>query len=395
MPPRPRSLARLSAPVLLAALVSCDATAREGGPPGWKGAIDDTGPVPVVRSPAEPLAAADQVRARALWTIPAGDDAGTPAWERPTRLAVGGEHVYVLDEMARRVRVVTRAGEPRGAFGRRGGGPGEFEQPFGIAFVGGVVAVGDAGKGRIEVFDSGGRYLRSIGVRGTGLSLAALGSDRLLVGAFAEPGGAHKVYGLAGGVEPVSIPEPPGEKTGAGCSRVTSGERYILQMSCASPHFQVLSERGEPLRVVGIDRSPVRSSPAELARVRALIRGELAKTRYPPSRADAFVERSLEDYRVKRRMRGITFDPGAGRFAIWEQEPAELGNGPASLHLLAGRGEFLATVRFPEAWVDFAVRDSVVYALAEDPETGLVSLRAYEIRLDPAPGATPPAPDAA
>ena len=74
-----------------------------------------------------------------------------------------GRRLYLLDPLAPAVRVLVREGgtwRSAGAFGRRGGGPGEFSVPTGVAQLrDGRVAVAEPG--RIHFFTAEGAYLES------------------------------------------------------------------------------------------------------------------------------------------------------------------------------------------------------------------------------------------
>lgn len=74
-----------------------------------------------------------------------------------------GERLYLLDALAPAVRVlkeVSGVWQDAGSFGRRGGGPGEFSAPTGIALLpDGRVAVAEPG--RIHFFTGDGGYLES------------------------------------------------------------------------------------------------------------------------------------------------------------------------------------------------------------------------------------------
>ncbi len=70
------------------------------------------------------------------------------------------------------VAFVPRAKEPDYQFvmawGSKGTGPGQFNDPTGIAIAGGEVFVSDARNGRIQVFDFDGNFKRMFGQPGTG-----------------------------------------------------------------------------------------------------------------------------------------------------------------------------------------------------------------------------------
>jgi hypothetical protein len=69
--------------------------------------------------------------------------------------------VYVLDRLAKAVRVFDREGEFVRSLGREGEGPGEFANPFGLAWDrDGDLWVVDVHLGRYSVFDTAGAHLR-------------------------------------------------------------------------------------------------------------------------------------------------------------------------------------------------------------------------------------------
>ena len=55
------------------------------------------------------------------------------------------------------------------AWGEKGDGPGQFNDPTGIAVTGGEVFVADSRNGRIQVFDFEGNFKRQFGEPGKGL----------------------------------------------------------------------------------------------------------------------------------------------------------------------------------------------------------------------------------
>jgi len=68
-------------------------------------------------------------------------------------------NIYVLDPSASVVRVFTEDGTPRGTFGGRGAGPGEFLRPFGISVDGQKITVFDLGQNRSSSFSLAGDLL--------------------------------------------------------------------------------------------------------------------------------------------------------------------------------------------------------------------------------------------
>src|SRR5690606_9354796 len=88
------------------------------------------------------------------------------AFYRIADLAVGGAgELYVLDSGNKQVMVFDSTGRRLTAFGREGGGPGEFIRPIRIA-VDSVVRVFDAGQYRVSVFARDGSHLETVRLPG-------------------------------------------------------------------------------------------------------------------------------------------------------------------------------------------------------------------------------------
>lgn len=103
----------------------------------------DSAGVAIVTSPAEDRALAWRMtRVDVL-----RDSAGEPWYftrVHPRGVAVRGDgDVFVLDGTEPAVERFSRGGAYRGAFGRRGGGPGEYQLPVGLMFVGDTLYVRD------------------------------------------------------------------------------------------------------------------------------------------------------------------------------------------------------------------------------------------------------------
>jgi sugar lactone lactonase YvrE len=85
-------------------------------------------------------------------------------------LAINDElgRLYVSDSASHQIKVFSLTGEFLFAFGERGGKPGQFNIPQGLAFdPHGKLFVADMLNARIQVFDADGEYLRHFGERGT------------------------------------------------------------------------------------------------------------------------------------------------------------------------------------------------------------------------------------
>ncbi len=89
---------------------------------------------------------------------------------RPTGVAVdpASGRLYVADTLAHRVVVFGPEGRRLFAFGRRGGGRGEFNFPTHLALAGDRIIVNDTMNFRLQTFDLDGRFLGSFGRQGDG-----------------------------------------------------------------------------------------------------------------------------------------------------------------------------------------------------------------------------------
>ena len=91
----------------------------------------------------------------------AGNDSGH--FNRPTAVAVSPDGSFYVSDGYRNTRVMKYSADGKFLFewGTKGSGPGQFDLPHGVALDGaGNVYVADRGNGRVQVFDSAGRYLR-------------------------------------------------------------------------------------------------------------------------------------------------------------------------------------------------------------------------------------------
>ena len=95
---------------------------------------------------------------------------GEQGLQRPTGIAVAGDRLYVTDTVAHRVLAYRLRGsrvEPLFGFGGRGGGPGQLNFPVDLAVsADGSLFVNDSLNFRVQVFDAGGKSLRSLGHAG-------------------------------------------------------------------------------------------------------------------------------------------------------------------------------------------------------------------------------------
>jgi hypothetical protein len=120
---------------------------------GWRAAVDTIGDTIAVRT-VSGMVWPDTARLVEEIRIGSMDGADAYVFGEPSALALGpaGE-IVVLDAQVPVVRVYGPDGVHRVDLGRKGGGPGEYERPDGIAVLqDGRVAVRDPGNGRIVLF---------------------------------------------------------------------------------------------------------------------------------------------------------------------------------------------------------------------------------------------------
>ena len=134
---------------------------------------------------------------------------------------------------------------------------------------------------------------------------------------------------------------------------------------------------------IAIPREPYRPSSDEIRFYAEAVRSAMESDGLPSGLIDAQVQLAEEQLGTVNIIQDIRHDAASGQFAIWEQRPAELGDGYATIRLLSADGVYLTKVEFDQAWVDFDFVESTVYALERDPATHVVELTVYEIE---APG---------
>jgi len=96
-------------------------------------------------------------------------------------LAFDADRIYVADAQDCAVKIFTKTGRFQAAIGRKGGGPGEFSFPSGVALLGGRIFVADKFNHRVQVLEASGRCLRSFGMPFAPDKVFVLSADRILV----------------------------------------------------------------------------------------------------------------------------------------------------------------------------------------------------------------------
>lgn len=370
-----------------ALLAGCGAGDRDASR-AWRGEVVRVDGVEVVRNPGTPLFDASEVSVTRLWQAPSeADEAERGLWEGPVLVRVADDRVYILDGMAHRVyRIAGEDGRWTATLGRRGGGPGELERPYGFALVGSSLVVGNQGRASLERFAEDGEYVGSVHLDALAFGVETLDEKLLVNGLFGREGG-WRLVDLEGGSEAFHWPARRDPLTAdyPECARSSAAGAVALRIACYRPYIQVVAPDGDPVREIVIDQAPIPVEPAVVESAAAELRTRMLESGIPPALIDEQLRQLRERYRAYPRFRNVRADPRTGMLAIWEQPPAELGGGAASLHLVSDAGVYLARIEFAEAWKDFDVHDGRIYALTEDEATGLVGLAAYEVMTPPSP----------
>jgi hypothetical protein len=400
----------LNSVALLAAFALASGCAAGDRAVEWSGTREVIDGVEVVRNPGAPLLAAGDVAVEPLWTASGGGELvaatgapGTtssdpPEWANPTAITRGGAQLYILDPMESRVYVLgAEDGRWIRAIGRKGGGPGELERPRGIAAIEDMLVIGNGGRATFDLFATDGSYLRSVPIGGISFDFHPLGGGRILATAMSAgrdgsiQGGwrLYRLEGDAGAPEaieswPTSVAVPGGEVEGGSleCMRTGTAGAHIIRFSCAAPHLQLVDGEGRLLREFVVDRVPELISDAEREAQVERVREEMSRMPgMPPAMIQRMMETTRNESRIRKIFRAVREDPATGILAVWEQNPSDLGSGPATLHLLSRTGIYLAELHFERSWVAFDLSGSTLFTLERDPETDLVSAAAYRIEV--------------
>lgn len=188
---------------------------------------------------------------------------------------------YVLDGSSKQIRVFDARGTPVNVIGRRGSGPGEFQNPLSIAFAGDEMLVADLSAGNsLSRFDASGRFLgrTKAAIPGALSSVAAEGDLVATMGLLSISDPAAQGWNVMG------TANARGDSLGSGCvidaryvqsrkengtlsrfgfGTVTThnGEVYCTQG--ISPVVQVMDRGGRPVRQIRI-APPFYVAPADV-----------------------------------------------------------------------------------------------------------------------------------
>jgi hypothetical protein len=358
--------------------------------PTWAGTLDTIAGVEVVRNPGAGPAADAEAKLRPLWH--ATDTGPDGVWENPSRLAVGGGRVYVLDAQAHRVYVLdATSGDDLGSFGGEGGGPGELQRPFGIGVLGDRVVVGNNGGPRLDLFEvvaagAGGgpvAYERSIRIDFLPFRLEPLPDGRLWLTGLEGREGVTWLLALDGTSEPFASPDTSvvdPEFSFEGCGDWSASADGLVRGCPKRFAFQELTLAGRVVREVTVDRPPVLASQAELDSLETTMRQSIGEVGMSATQEIQIIERMLERARVKAVYPVFRADTTTGHLYVLDETPAP-GHGTGTLQVFDAERRHVAFHTLTESWQTFEVSAGRVYALVKDPDTGLAALAAYEVVL--------------
>ena len=365
----------------MAFLAFCSATCS--GPPPWGGHVEVAEGVEVVSNPREPLLGESEGMVVELWTVQGAE------WVNPSAVHAAGGLVTVVDPPANQVHLVSGSGEVLPSLGRTGGGPGEFLHLVDAFQDGHRITALDAGRGTVEYFGMDGVYHSSVKLEGQVWSGFPFGESGLMVkGEFlSDP--SRETLGdwfrveedgkLTAFAPPALAPLP--EEQGVQCFDLSAWGDGTARMRYTTPQIQVFNSSGALIQQVFIDLPVEEVTGAERKAALSGLEHSLVDRGMPPP----FIEQNLivmeERWRVKCRFGPLRFDPSRRLAAFLEQNPEDFGSGNATLHFLSRDGVYLAKGTFTTPWKDFTMEDGVVYALTQDPTTGLSTLAAFRLDL--------------
>lgn len=155
-------------------LIACSGEGGRTGYGGWQGTVHTEGSTTTVRN----LAGSVWDSARLIEEASIGDPGGEDAYvfSRVRSVAASDDRIYVLDELARAVRIYDMAGQHISDIGHEGDGPGEFRRPWALGLTDeGTLMVRDRAQGRIHVLSLDGELLGDW--RASGGAMTTMGAD--------------------------------------------------------------------------------------------------------------------------------------------------------------------------------------------------------------------------
>lgn len=361
----------------------------------WQGRIDTVGAGVVVRNPPEPLLADDAVRVRERWLRPLGWSADQRhLWEPGPVVRARDGRVLVLDPVRGVVEVRAAAdGRHLHTIEPDSAGDGEpFAGTHALAVTGRSVVVADTH--RIALLGPEGGPHRRLSLEERVIDVYGAGDGAFLVYAFGGSGARWRLYTEADSAgapyrPPITRSETHPDAARSECWKVEGLSDGLMLVSCAHPVVLRFDRASQIVREVAFPCPVVEPSEEQVEAVRAAARTRATERRpgLAPRTVERLVEREVRRHPLVKKHRAVRHDPSSDRFAVLVQTPDYMGGGTASLLLFAGDGKHLATLEFRRQWLDFDLRDGVVYAVARDPGSMDTVLVAHELQLEGEAGA--------
>lgn len=318
-------------------------------------------------------------------------------WANPTSVAASEDHIAVLDPQISRIHLFSPDGERAGSFGRAGEGPGELANPTSIALHGDSVLVSRSlAHPPLQWFGTDGTLRGTpggpdAGVSGGAYFLAGSGIVRQVVDLEgADASTAWEFMDLQEQSTRLELPgdhpmQPHVTEGLEGCWRRGTVGPYLAEVDCTHPLVRLTSPTGEVIRVHRIDREPQRTPEALIEQavdsVEIMMRG--SSDGVPSEALAPLIQNQLqsmrEEYRWTPVMERVAGSTSGHRILLVEAQPALLGGGPGTLHVLAADGRYLARHRFDGGIRAVAASDTQIVVLVEEPEMGLRRLEAYRL----------------
>ncbi|HEX8274408.1 MAG TPA: 6-bladed beta-propeller [Longimicrobiaceae bacterium] len=349
------------------------------------------------------------------------------AWEMFSRVEQvafdRADNLYVLDGGGNRVVVFDRAGKFVRQFGKKGGGPGEFQMPVGMTVQGdGTVAVADLAARSYSLFSPDGRYLRSVAFLDDYMPMAIGGSfsshPRGGVVTAVRPAPPMTMDGrmrretlqatpivwqpFAAGAQPVRMFNAPTEiNTQTQASEPSRGERQVafrmtipmftprvnwgmlpggdLVVTHTPGYTLKVMRDGQPVRYIQRPMRERRVTEADRERARerrreAMRSGEGVRVISigpggggpPPRRSPEQIEQSIRDMEFAETIpaiQNLRVD-GAGR--IWVERTGEEWGEPGPIDVVAPDGRYLGTVTGQKLPAAFSASGRAAYLEKDD-----------------------------
>lgn len=304
--------------------------------------------------------------------------------------------MYVLDEGAAQIRVFDSAGAPLRVIGRKGAGPAEFGEAYGmgIGWLGDTLAVLDPGNGRVARLTPMGGWVGSWPAkRITGRDVRLRQSGQAVYAPDWRPAGGKPQsllvrYTASGAGDTLVMPDRPADQPSAivcpaagairffgvpfayGILSVPSPAGELVTTRTDAYRIAVVSPSGDTLRTISRDVTPLAVSDSEWSAGLAEYRDFRAKN--PAASCDPATPARV---RLKPVLRNLGFDD-AGR--LWVERRSADGD---MLDVFDGTGKLIGTLPAPmhDADIPIYVRGDRLYTITVDEATGAQAVNVYRV----------------